>query len=62
MYEIKKSSAIITEQGGILSHAAIISRELNKPCIVGVKNATKKLKNGQLIEVDADKGTIRIIP
>lgn len=58
---MKMASAIITEQGGILSHAAIIARELNKPCLVGVKEATKKFKDDQLIEVDADTGIIKNI-
>jgi phosphohistidine swiveling domain-containing protein len=55
---IQKAAAIVTNQGGILSHAAIIARELKKPCIVGTGNATKKLKNGQIVTVDADNGTV----
>lgn len=58
---MKKSSAIITEQGGMTCHAAIVSRELNKPCIVGVKAVTKKLKNNELIEVNASHGIIKRI-
>lgn len=49
---------IITDQGGQTSHAAIISRELSLPCIVGTKTATKDLKNGQLITVDANRGEV----
>lgn len=56
---LKKASAIITDEGGITSHAAIVSRELNKPCIIGTKIATKVLKNGDLIQVDANKGIIK---
>ncbi|MBC8500402.1 MAG: hypothetical protein ISS25_03735 [Nanoarchaeota archaeon] len=56
---MRKSAAIITEMGGITSHAGIISREFNVPCIVGVKNATKILKTGDKIEVNADKGVIK---
>jgi phosphohistidine swiveling domain-containing protein len=56
---IKKSSAIVTDEGGFLSHAAIISRELKKPCIIGTKIATKVLKDNDMIEVDANKGTVR---
>jgi phosphoenolpyruvate synthase/pyruvate phosphate dikinase len=56
---MKKAAAIITDEGGLLSHAAIISRELGKPCIVGVKIATKVLKDGDLVEVDATKGVIQ---
>ncbi|PIN73939.1 inosine/xanthosine triphosphatase [Candidatus Woesearchaeota archaeon CG10_big_fil_rev_8_21_14_0_10_45_16] len=56
---MQKASAIVTDQGGILSHAAIVSRELGIPCIVGTEVATKVLKNGDLVEVDAEKGTVR---
>lgn len=56
---MKKSSAIVTELGGILSHAAIISRELKKPCIIGVSGATTVLKNSSTIEVDANSGVVR---
>jgi phosphohistidine swiveling domain-containing protein len=58
---MKKASAFVTEMGGITSHAAIVSRELKKPCIVGVRSITSLLKDGDLIEVDANKGVIRII-
>ena len=55
---IKKAKAIITEQGNILSHISIVSRELNKPCIVMAKDITKKIQNGDKIFIDATKGTI----
>lgn len=55
---MQKASAVITDQGGILSHAAIVARELKVPCIVGTKTATTQLKNGMHITVDADKGMI----
>ncbi|MEK7567752.1 MAG: PEP/pyruvate-binding domain-containing protein [Patescibacteria group bacterium] len=58
---VKKALAIITDAGGTLSHAAIISRELKKPCIIGTKVATQVLKDGDLVEVDADNGVVRII-
>jgi phosphoenolpyruvate synthase/pyruvate phosphate dikinase len=58
---MKRSSAIVTDEGGLLSHAAIMSREFNKPCVIGTKIATKLLKNGDMVEVDANKGIIRII-
>jgi len=57
----KKAVAIVTNQGGLLSHAAIVSRELGIPCIVGTGNATELIRNGDLIEVDADTGRIRIL-
>jgi phosphoenolpyruvate synthase/pyruvate phosphate dikinase len=58
---VKKAGAIITDEGGILCHAAIISREFNIPCIIGTKIATQILKDGDLVEVDANKGKIKII-
>jgi len=56
---MKKAAAIVTNEGGITSHAAIVSRELQIPCIVGAKNATKIFKDGQLVEVDAKHGVIK---
>ncbi|MFH1292038.1 MAG: PEP-utilizing enzyme [bacterium] len=61
MPAIKKSVAIVTDLGGIICHAAIVSRELRIPCVVGTKNATKVLKDGDLVEVDATHGIVRII-
>ncbi len=58
---MKKAAAYVTDEGGIACHAAIISRELNKPCIIGTKIATKVLKDGDLVEVDANKGIIKIL-
>ena len=58
---MKKASAIITDEGGIICHAAIASRELKKPCIIGTKIATKILKDGDLVEVDADNGIVGIL-
>ena len=55
---MQKAAAIVTDQGGILSHAAIIARELKVPCIVGTGNAAQVLKNGQVVCVDADKGVV----
>ncbi|MFH0972177.1 MAG: PEP-utilizing enzyme [Candidatus Micrarchaeota archaeon] len=59
---MKKAAAIVTDEGGITSHAAVISREMNIPCLVGTKNATKIFKDGQLVEVDANHGEIRRFP
>jgi len=58
---VKNIIGIITDEGGIACHAAIISRELNVPCVVGTKNATKILKNGNLVELDANNGIVKII-
>lgn len=61
MVAINKCAAIVTDEGGITCHAAIVSRELKKPCIIGTKIATKVLKDGDLVEVDAERGIIRIL-
>lgn len=61
IFACKKARAIITDEGGITSHAAIISRELNIPCIIGTKIATKVLRDGDLVEVDANVGVVKIL-
>lgn len=58
---MKKASAIVTEEGGITCHAAVVSRELEIPCIVGVKAATKRLRDNDLVEVDATNGVVKKI-
>jgi len=61
MPAIHKAKAIVTDEGGILCHAAIVSREFQIPCITGTKIATKVIKDGDMIEVDATKGIVRKI-
>jgi len=61
IYLMRKSIAIITDEGGLTSHAAIVSRELKVPCIVGCKVATKVLHDGDLVEIDTNKGVVKII-
>ncbi|MFH1848916.1 MAG: PEP-utilizing enzyme [archaeon] len=56
---VKKAKGIITDEGGITCHAAIVSRELGIPCIVGTGNATRALKTGDLVELNADKGLVK---
>jgi len=58
---MKKASAIVTNEGGLTCHAAIIARELGIPCVIGTKVATQILKNGLPVEVRANHGLIRII-
>jgi phosphohistidine swiveling domain-containing protein len=58
---MKKASAVVTDEGGITCHAAIVARELKKPCIIGTKIATQVLHDGDLVEVDADNGVVRIL-
>lgn len=56
---LTKCKAIVTNDGGLLCHAAIISREMNIPCIIGTKIATKAFKDGDIVEVDAEKGIVK---
>jgi len=58
---MEKAIAIVTDEGGLLSHAAIVSREMGIPCVVGTKIATQVLKDGELVEVDAERGVVRKI-
>ncbi|MCA9351833.1 hypothetical protein KC866_00365 [Patescibacteria group bacterium] len=58
---MQKASAIVTDIGGLLSHASIVSRELGKPCVIGTKFATQILKDGDMVEVDADNGVVKIL-
>lgn len=54
-----KAAAFVTDVGGITSHAAIVSREFKKPCIIGTKIATKVLRDRDVVEVDAIKGVVK---
>lgn len=58
---MKKAAAIVTNAGGLTCHAAIVSRELRIPCVVGTKIANKVLKDGDQVEVNATKGIIKIL-
>ncbi len=58
---MKKAAAIVTEDGGITCHAAIVAREFKIPCIVGIKKLTKLLNDGDVVEVDATSGIVRKI-
>ena len=58
---IKRAGAIITDAGGLTSHAAVVSRELNIPCLVNTKFATKLLKDGDLVEINVEYGVIKKI-
>ena len=58
---MKKASAIVTDDGGLTCHAAIVARELKKPCVVGTKIATSALKDGDKVMVDATNGVVRKI-
>jgi len=56
---MKLAAAIVTDEGGVTCHAAIISRELKIPCVIGTKIATQVFKDGDLVEVDANRGIVR---
>ncbi|MFA4936890.1 MAG: PEP-utilizing enzyme [Patescibacteria group bacterium] len=58
---MRKAAAIVTNKGGLICHAAITARELKIPCIVGTNNATLLFKDGDLVEVDANKGIVKKI-
>ncbi len=58
---MQKAAAFITDEGGITCHAAIVAREIGKPCIIGTKVGTKVLRDGDMVEVDANNGIVKII-
>lgn len=58
---MKEALAIVTDKGGVLSHASVIAREFRKPCIVATRDATQRLKTGDMVEVNANIGEIRIL-
>lgn len=58
---LEKAAALVTNEGGMLCHAAIVAREMNIPCVIGTKIATKIFKDGDMIEVDANNGVVKKI-
>jgi phosphohistidine swiveling domain-containing protein len=58
---MKRAGAIVTDDGGITCHAAIVAREMGKPCVIGTKVATKVFKDGDMVEVDANHGVVKLI-
>ena len=56
---MKRAAAIVTDEGGMTSHASIVSREMGVPAVVGTQNATEVLQNGQLVTVDGEMGIVR---
>lgn len=56
-----RAAAFVTDEGGITCHAAIVAREMNKPCVIATKMATRVLKDGDLIEVDGNRGLVNIL-
>ena len=58
---MKRAVALVTDEGGVMCHAAILAREMKKPCVIGTKFATQVFKDGDLVEVDAEMGIVRKI-
>lgn len=58
---MKKAAAIVTNEGGVTCHAAIVSRELNIPCVIGTKIGTEVLKDGDIVEVNGNHGVVTVI-
>ncbi len=58
---MKKAAAFVTDEGGVTCHAAIVAREMKKPCVIGTKVATQVLKTGVRVEVDGFKGIVTIL-
>ena len=54
-------SAVVTDAGGVLSHAAVVAREYGIPAVLGTGNATKVIKDGQIVEVDGEAGIVLIV-
>lgn len=61
VFLIQNAAGIVAEKGSLLSHTAIITRELGKPAVVGVKDATRLIRTGDTVEVDADAGTVKVL-
>jgi len=55
------SAAVVVDVGALMSHAVIVSRELGIPCVVSVENATERIPDGALVEVDGTAGTVTIL-
>jgi len=58
---MKKAIAFVTDEGGITCHAAILAREIKKPCVIGTRVATDMLSNGDMVEINANEGVVKII-
>lgn len=59
---LDRASAFVTDEGGLMCHAAIISREMKKPCVIGTGDASTRLRNGMTVTVDGDAGTVTVLP
>ena len=58
---MRRAAAFISDEGGLTCHAAIVAREMKKPCVVGTKIATKVLRDNDEVEINANHGVIRVL-
>ena len=58
---LDRAAAFVTDEGGLMCHAAIISREMKKPCVIGTSEATTLLKNKMMVKVNGDRGTVEVV-
>lgn len=58
---LRDASAIVTDEGGMICHTTIVAREMKTPCVVGTRSATKIFKDGDIIEVDANNGVVKLV-
>jgi pyruvate,water dikinase len=61
VFLIQNAAGVVAEKGSLLSHTAIITRELRKPAVVGVEGAVGLLKTGDIVAIDGDSGTVRLL-
>jgi phosphohistidine swiveling domain-containing protein len=61
MLAVEKAAGIVTDEGGMLCHAAIVSREFDIPCVIGTDYATRRLRTGDTVEMSADEGRVKIV-
>lgn len=61
MLAVEKAAGIVTDEGGMLCHAAIVSREFDIPCVIGTEDSTCRLRTGDTIDMSADEGRIKIV-
>ncbi|MFB6226184.1 MAG: PEP-utilizing enzyme [Candidatus Paceibacteria bacterium] len=59
MPAMKRAAGFVTDEGGVTCHAAIVSREMEKPCIIGTDIATEVLENGDKVKVNANEGIVK---
>jgi pyruvate,water dikinase len=61
MLAVEKAAGIVTDEGGMLCHAAIVSREFDIPCVIGTDDATRRLRTGDTVDMSASEGRVKIV-